>query len=504
MRGGLIVLYCMLFNTAVLLAQGVNPPQVQFVSINPYTNNISIAWSKSSNTNISFIRIHYVYDKIPPIKGQTVNDIYANNNDTLTFSVFDFPVFSSQPQDEPLSFAVDAYTVGNESSATLDEFHTTSILSHSIVECRGGVHLQWTPYEAYNAEVTQTSIVEVLHDDTELVIETVNESDTQFVVPYNQLAQRRFFIRTFMQHQNSQEYVITSNMVTAVSPVFSYPNYLYIDSLLVDTAQQVSLHVKTDVDSDFSLFLVERSLSSAADFVAYDTVDVQGKSRFVYKDSAAISTNSMFYYRITALDNCLEHIRKSNYVAPISLFIDDAAPAENSISWSFLQNVVESVINSMTLYRITNVNDSEQIAQIAEADGSWRDAIENLAIDPQVCYYITARLQDTLTVFISSLYACVLKESSLFVPTAFNPKSAIEENRVFKPKYAFVAGTYVMQIFSRSGGKIFESFDIEKGWDGTVSGAYVPEGVYQYAIKIVLPNGSKIHENGLVKLLIQE
>ncbi|HPY82660.1 MAG TPA: hypothetical protein PLU45_04815, partial [Bacteroidales bacterium] len=103
---------CFLFvlciaNSFLCFSQSIDPPEVQFVSVHPYTNQISVAWNASANTNVAFTRVHYVYDKSTIIKGQTVEDIYENADDTLIFSTSSYPIFTKQANEAPLSFAVD-------------------------------------------------------------------------------------------------------------------------------------------------------------------------------------------------------------------------------------------------------------------------------------------------------------------------------------------------------------------------------------------------------------
>lgn len=70
----------------------------------------------------------------------------------------------------------------------------------------------------------------------------------------------------------------------------------------------------------------------------------------------------------------------------------------------------------------------------------------------------------------------------LFVPTAFSPNQN-GTNDVFK-----IQGHYIqnleMNIYNRWGEKIFETNDINQGWDGTYQGEMVQEGIYLIKIKI--------------------
>lgn len=68
----------------------------------------------------------------------------------------------------------------------------------------------------------------------------------------------------------------------------------------------------------------------------------------------------------------------------------------------------------------------------------------------------------------------------LYIPNAFAPQGV---NRVFKPKSIFIdKQDYKMQILWRSGEVIFESRDLNKGWNGTIKGKDAPMGNYFYII----------------------
>lgn len=73
-------------------------------------------------------------------------------------------------------------------------------------------------------------------------------------------------------------------------------------------------------------------------------------------------------------------------------------------------------------------------------------------------------------------------DEELFIPNAFEPLSNEESLRIFKPAYKEVQN-YEMQIFSRSGAKVFSSKDITIGWDGRIKGKDAEKGTYVYLIK---------------------
>ena len=91
----------------------------------------------------------------------------------------------------------------------------------------------------------------------------------------------------------------------------------------------------------------------------------------------------------------------------------------------------------------------------------------------------------------------------IFVPNSFTPGSG-EYNSIFK-----VDGTNVdiygfhMVIFNRWGEIVFESFDIDSGWDGTYAGNVLETAVFTWKIDVALKSDPKKVNNlvGQVTLL---
>ena len=71
--------------------------------------------------------------------------------------------------------------------------------------------------------------------------------------------------------------------------------------------------------------------------------------------------------------------------------------------------------------------------------------------------------------------------TDLWIPNAFSPDyDGI--NDIFKPKANTELLNYNLQIYTRWGALIFESNDINKGWNGIYKGKDCPVGVYVYRI----------------------
>lgn len=71
-------------------------------------------------------------------------------------------------------------------------------------------------------------------------------------------------------------------------------------------------------------------------------------------------------------------------------------------------------------------------------------------------------------------------EYLIYIPNAFSPNGD-DNNDVFKPGYVGVT-SYNLQIFNRWGEKVFESQNIDEGWDGQYKSELQNPGIYAYQI----------------------
>ncbi|MEA3443565.1 MAG: PKD domain-containing protein [Bacteroidota bacterium] len=95
------------------------------------------------------------------------------------------------------------------------------------------------------------------------------------------------------------------------------------------------------------------------------------------------------------------------------------------------------------------------------------------------------------------------QEDIFYIPNAFNPYSIISENQTFRPYVSLLdKDHYNMYIYNRWGELIFESSDIEIGWDGrSDSGEVVSLGTYTYLIKFRDIKGKDYRKTGSVTVV---
>jgi len=94
----------------------------------------------------------------------------------------------------------------------------------------------------------------------------------------------------------------------------------------------------------------------------------------------------------------------------------------------------------------------------------------------------------------------IAKESNLWIPNVFDPNNSDPVNQTFH-----ISGNGIKDlefvIYDRWGEKVFESNDINQGWDGTFKGEKLSKGVFVYYVKATYYNGQEVEKKGNVSLI---
>jgi len=91
------------------------------------------------------------------------------------------------------------------------------------------------------------------------------------------------------------------------------------------------------------------------------------------------------------------------------------------------------------------------------------------------------------------------RTDQIFIPSAFTPNGD-GVNDVWRIYSNVIRSSRVM-IFNQWGEKIFESSNLNAGWDGVAKGKQQPSGVYMYVADITLNSGDRIVRKGAINLV---
>jgi len=183
------------------------------------------------------------------------------------------------------------------------------------------------------------------------------------------------------------------------------------------------------------------------------------------------------YLTIGNFDNVINYL--SGVLSEIYVYIDDVSVCECSFKFSLGNDTTLCVGQSLTL----NPN-------MPNATYTWQDSSHSSAfkVTQAGTYWVRAYFPDyNITTYdtINIAYInCDTVEKiipDIYIPNSFTPNGD-GKNDVFYIKTVYEFSEFKLTIFNRWGDMVFESEDINKGWDGTYKGKLVPLGVYVYQL----------------------
>ncbi len=230
-----------------------------------------------------------------------------------------------------------------------------------------------------------------------------------------------------------------------------------------------------------------------------------GEVKFI--DSANVNVMEESYgYRVHAEDTCGNSTPITGRIAKsINLHAARADSSRIRLEWTRYQEWLRDVLR----YRIELYNEALDEWVLVKIVNSTTDTVY---YDPtpyvdatrpweqtSYCYRIWADEKGGNTQISLSNEDCVDIPPGIFAPNAFTPNGdGINERFLLKGVYA---ETFNMKVFSRWGLLLFETNDIDEGWNGTFKGEPVAEGVYVFVATGRGYNGKPFTVKGSITLI---
>ncbi|MBN2668347.1 MAG: gliding motility-associated C-terminal domain-containing protein, partial [Bacteroidales bacterium] len=163
---------------------------------------------------------------------------------------------------------------------------------------------------------------------------------------------------------------------------------------------------------------------------------------------------------------------------------------------------------------VTNVNPSVYFENHSIGANIWQwdfgDGDSTFAWNVTHMYPSVMQNYDVSLIVISD-YGCrdtsykrvkVIDEVTFYIPTGFTPDND-NRNELFRPYgTSILEEGYNMKIYDRWGEVIFETNELEKGWDGKVKdNSLAPQGVYPYMIRFVDVYGVPHERTGYINVV---
>ena len=378
--------------------------------------------------------------------------------------------------------------------------HSSMFLTSSIDSCSGNITLRWNAYENWRDGVDFYIIRMIRNGGNPQNLDSVNTSS--FVYPAAQNGDALEFWIEARERNNNNNAI--SNRVLMNIDVNKKMDFLHLTSISIDAAtQEPVIGWNWDTDSDFGSAFLQRS----DDSLNWDNVQAIANNLTQNNnilDNSADAANKQYYYRINFTDACGDNII-SNKGANILLKAKAKEGFINELNWTDFYFEF-AVADQYELHKIVSTSDLN-IATLPQTQTVYNDQTNvNNPAEANSCYYIEARGVFNIPgnppryTFSRSNTVCPEQKAVLWFPNAFAPEG---KNNEFKPLAGFgsTLESYLLQIYDRYGAMLFESNDLERGWEGTAAGKSLPQGVYVFVARYTQADGSSGEQKGTVLLI---
>ncbi len=456
-------------------SQSVISPEIDYITVNQATSLPVIYWSHPDISQINGYAVKRFIQSFPTVPDNTWHTIKRiDNPNILNFEDNTSIYGNARPNIQSEIYEITAYKVsGTDTTYSLpSNSHKTIFLNGNFNYCPHSVSLFWNNYIGWNNSFNKYEIYESVNNGTYFKISETLYNDTIFnVLNLNFNTNYKFYIKAVRNDgTESLSNVFELNTPLQILPAFFkiskvetnnneiLINYLYDTNISVN---RFALYKKTSSENSFSEILTKNYLPD--------------NLMFTVKDVNVEEVNKFF---IAAIDSCERIISRSDTVSNIALSLKKSESDKtiflnwNDIFFDKKYKIFRKYKNDFQLTKETNEhNFSDDINSLLN------DQFNISVSGGEICYFV--KIDESNFVNISNIKCSKQKETIIF-PNAFNPNSSVIENRVFKPKAAFISD-FRMTVYGPFGDIIFESSNPDFGWDGRLkNGQLAPASSYLY------------------------
>ena len=493
MRNFIIVLIFILPCSAYMVAQESQvpePPVLDLLSVDPFTGHTTLYWTPSTTPDVA----GYIIYRFINNEGYAIDTVFSPYVNSWVNTASNAAYFS----EKYVINAFDSVYYSDPSSPNTSPFSNplnTIYLEAGIDSCMHKIELSWNPYISQSPAVNEYRVYYSM-DGSAYQLEGIT-ADTVFnMESFDSYSEYCFYVEAILSNGTSS----LSNLFCIDTDIPAPPEWINANYASYNEDGSVQLSFTVDPDTEYSNYLVERSLDSLSGFeTIYESQDVSGLIE--YNDQSPPEGNK--YYRLAALNNCGEAIVYSNIASTIQLYLE----MENDLirlQW----NHYYLWRGDVSAYRILRNTGAyfEEIASLSANDSLYTDDLRTFMHEtgkPEICYRIIAEEANNPyfnNATSTSDTKCTELPLKIYVPNAFTPDDNLV-NDIFKPALSFTPVKYRMIINKRSGVTLFTTTDHLEGWNGMTGGRKLPEDVYIWFIEAETPEGKTISRTGTVTII---
>jgi gliding motility-associated-like protein len=241
---------------------------------------------------------------------------------------------------------------------------------------------------------------------------------------------------------------------------------------------------------DVDHYIVSKEYVGSSGIDYYALTDTIG---FIDRDPFLETDKSSYTYKIRAVDHCGAESPEGTENTTV-LLKGKSEGYVAKLQWTEYKKWFSGVKQYNVLLRENST--FKVVGSIGSSSSNYSFDFTDTKLDDSICFKIQA-IKDT-NQFVESFsnMLCLISEAKIFVPNAFTPNKD-GKNEVFIPRAILIFNQtgnpildYKFEIYNRWGEQVFESNDLNVGWDGTYKGQLCQEGHYVYKVRALSLDGS--------------
>lgn len=312
----------------------------------------------------------------------------------------------------------------------------------------------------------------------------------------------------YIRAVSNNDSISYSNRVCRFTQSPSEAGFHYLASASWNLSDAVELTCYTDGAASVQSYEVEVKGPLDLDFNYVATIPSNSTNFIYYTDGAVLADRGAYEYRINLIDSCGNVGFVSNVARTVFLQIQtDQVQMVNTLSWSSYGGFDGNIVEYRVYRGINGVFDDSPIAVTLAGVRSYEDDVSAyMQSQGQFCYRVEAVESVNSYGFSETAFSnnvCATLDPLVYIPNAFIVNG---ENPIFLPVVSlYDFDSYLLTIYDRWGGVIFQTDDRNEGWNGEAEmNDLKPEGTYVYHLTFQDREGRIYNYRGFVTMLIDK
>ena len=436
--------------------------ELDSVSFDQNSQNIIVGWKQNDSTdNMGY----WVY------KSNSQGDVNSKILETAVTNA----ILNGYDKNNPSYITIASFDSCNLFTP-ISQPQKSAYLGGTIDSCKKEINLTWSKYIGWGNQVNQYLVINSNGTGFKKLKALSATQASEILTNINMGENLCYYVRTedIKTKKTSSSNTVCFKTRRLVDPVINY-----LSNVTVTGDSYLTISYMGDLQADTDSLILEKSPNSSGNFKAFLRLKFDRLNPTINLIDRVVDVNSYFYtYRFKTINKCDLITSVSNIGT--SIYLRPPVPANNlyNLKWNTYRNWEKGI--------------STQIIEMSDDRFTW-NTLKNETPEQTTIVYTSESLKDSICFRIRNIESpniynlssesvsnikCVYSISDFYFPSAINPFSHNNTFRVFGS--GLDKSRAKLEIFNRWGQKIFETDQLEKGWDGKINGEMADMGSYIY------------------------